>query len=142
MTTVHLGGDLTFDTTFPQRFQVLVGTDDGVEVVRSTPSQSTARNTYERLTGTVRWLLDRDDLDDHVIATTFVAVHIPDELPEPVEATTVVTSPKPPRRRIEHDLDDPAHGTTTGYRAHQCRCVRCKAANTEALRLYRQSKRK
>lgn len=142
MTTVHLGGDLTFDTTFPQRFQVLADTGDGVRVVRSTASQNMARSSYDNMSAPLRWLLDRDDPEDHVIATTFAAVHLPDEPePEPMVDPTKLVRPRPPRRVIDHNPDDPAHGTPAGYQRFGCRCQRCREANTAATRLYRQNKR-
>lgn len=33
--------------------------------------------------------------------------------------------------------DDPRHGTTTGYRAHRCRCDRCRSALADYMREYR-----
>jgi hypothetical protein len=34
-------------------------------------------------------------------------------------------------------MTEPWHGTQDGYTNHDCRCDRCRAANTRAMRKYR-----
>ena len=137
MIPVHLGGDLTYQGEFVHRFMILTANDDGtVAVIKSTPSRTTARTTYETAEADPLWLLDRDDPDDHVIATTYPAINVdPDTADEPD-----VLPVKGTRPRIDHNPADPRHGTASGYQNNQCRCRRCTDANTDAVRQARQAR--
>lgn len=41
---------------------------------------------------------------------------------------------------FQDNPDDPRHGTINGYNNLKCRCDRCRAANTEAVRKWREER--
>lgn len=140
MTLVDLGGGWEFDATFAHRYLVVAAAARTVAVVRSTASAALARDTFNRLTGH-RWILDRDHPDDMVIATTVVAVDLPDQRPPEPVFYAASSSGGVRRRQIADNPDDPLHGTPTGYRHGRCRCPDCRAAHAESIRDYRRTMR-
>jgi hypothetical protein len=42
---------------------------------------------------------------------------------------------------IRRNLNDPAHGSKATYDRHKCRCERCRQANNNYMRSYRENRR-
>lgn len=73
--TIHLGGTHKIRWNSQRRFGVLGLHQDKIQIIKRTDSRSTAQTEYDRLDGSVKWLVDATQ-EDEVVSTTYQAIDI------------------------------------------------------------------